>query len=274
MSLILGLRSRSTTLATVSDCQCYPEDRSSFPTHAARPFPAPTSAFEGGVETHIAFENTRGLPELYNAALQRGTYDCVVFCHDDVELCDMFLMRKLETAFHKFDVVGVVGARHFNPKQDFLAWHTCDDRYKVGGLLHATVSGNDSKFFYAAFGPTPAECLVVDGLFLAVNAATVGNLRFDERLTFDFYDIDFCLSARQLGLKVGVAPVLVTHLSHGPSYGTERYRMLQGIFVSKYQDMVATTVGEILPDAPALSPALLRVASPVRRLLALLNRRQ
>jgi GT2 family glycosyltransferase len=67
------------------------------------------------------------------------------------------------------------------------------------------------------FGPWPADCELLDGVFMAARVAMLRRtgLRFDERFDFHFYDLDFSRAARQCGLKIGTWPIHVLHASKG-----------------------------------------------------------
>ena len=55
-------------------------------------------------------------------------------------------------------------------------------------------------------------------------------LLLDRKFDFHFYDLDFCRTARQVGLSIGTWPIEMTHQSRGafgsPGWrdGLERYR--------------------------------------------------
>ena len=57
----------------------------------------------------------------------------------------------------------------------------------------------------------------MDGLLLAVDSQVLkkAGLRFDERFSFHFYDLDFCRQAEIKHLKMGTIPLSVVHLSGG-----------------------------------------------------------
>jgi len=66
-------------------------------------------------------------------------------------------------------------------------------------------------------GPAPAECELLDGVFLAVKKSVLRarGVRFDPAFPFHFYDLDFCRTARQQGLRLGTWPICITHQSNG-----------------------------------------------------------
>ena len=80
-----------------------------------------------------------------------------------------------------------------------------------GRVAHGTVEAHED----AEFAPAPASCELLDGVFLAVNARVLRatGLSFDSRYSFHFYDMDFCRSARQVGLSLGTWPIEMIHAS-------------------------------------------------------------
>ena len=64
--------------------------------------------------------------------------------------------------------------------------------------------------------------------------AIQSGLTFDEDFQFDFYDLSMCMRAFRLGLKVGVYPILCTHLSVGMGALTPKFLEAQQIFFKKY----------------------------------------
>jgi len=108
------------------------------------------------------------------------------------------------------------------------------------------------------YGPTPKRCVVLDGLFLAVDIGKIGQGRFDEQLAFHFYDLDFCLAAHRAGLILGTTNVYVTHRSGG-NLSSPAFKAAQTAFRAKWK------AGEYRIDAPQPllqgHPPLLREAN-------------
>jgi GT2 family glycosyltransferase len=190
------------------------------------------------VAVDVAYENKAGLSAVYNAGFDRaGPRDAVVFVHDDIWLDDPEWLPKLLVALKRYDVVGVAGNRR--RVKDQVAWlflrQEPDGRFLLdapnlsGGVAHGQ---NPSATDFSYFGPAPARCELLDGLFMAArkDVAAASGVRFDERFLFHFYDIDYCRTARQAGLSVGSWPITLTHQSKGvfgsPGWkdGLERYR--------------------------------------------------
>jgi hypothetical protein len=88
------------------------------------------------------------------------------------------------------------------------------------------------------FGPSPARVILLDGVFLAINAETVFKtpLRFDETnpAHFHYYDLCFCLDANKYGLRLGTYPIWATHVSHGLESPTEEWQKGENYFLQKY----------------------------------------
>lgn len=164
------------------------------------------------------FENNRvGVAERYNQVLaeRAGRDEIVVFLHDDVLVTDVFVVDKLNEAINRygFTIIGVAGTSTYEiaPRDRLSNWLQPQSKGNSGSLEH--VVGEDT--LWTACGPTPRRCVVMDGVFLAVDVERIGQLRFDEQFAFHFYDLDFCLSADREGLTLGTTNVHMTHRSYG-----------------------------------------------------------
>ncbi len=172
------------------------------------------------VKGRIAFENTRGLPEVYNDAIREESADILVFLHDDVWLEDTQLMQKIRAALKFNDVVGVAGNTKrlkgqptwafLQGKSGELQWAPS---HHSGGIKH----GSPGRCTLSNYGPTPALCELMDGVFLASQRKTLieSKVFFGEEFKFHFYDMDFCRTARKMGLSLSTWPIDLIHLSPG-----------------------------------------------------------
>lgn len=190
------------------------------------------------ITCRLAFENTRGLPEVYNEAIREAKADILVFLHDDVWLEDAQLMLKIRTALKFNDVIGVAGNIRRAPKQP--AWFFLrgadgglepDRPHLSGSIKH----GNPGQNSLSNFGPTPATCQLMDGVFLAAKKATLlrSNVLFDPQFKFDFYDMDFCRTARQAGLALSTWPITLIHLSPG-LFDSPSWQAMEKIYFQKW----------------------------------------
>jgi GT2 family glycosyltransferase len=177
--------------------------------------------YDGRLKPHVAYENRRGLPEVYNARLLApDAGDIQVFIHDDVWIDDIFFADHLLMGLAHADVLGVAGSRRRVPFQP--CWHQViagkeivweDQAYLSGSIAH----GDGPFGVISHYGHTPAECELLDGLLLAVRTRTAREREclFDARFAFHFYDMDFCRTARRRDLKLSTWPISVTHQSGG-----------------------------------------------------------
>ena len=180
----------------------------------------------------ITCKNSRGLPDLFNARiLAQDSADILVFVHDDVWIDDYFIADRVIDGLNTYDVIGVAGNRRRVQNQP--AWAFIDDKFtwdEKHNLSGCVAHGKHPFGSVSAFGPTPADCELLDGVFLAVrkSALNATKVLFDPRFDFHFYDMDFCRSAREKGLRLGTWPICLTHQSGG-AFGSpawaEKWRM-------------------------------------------------
>lgn len=166
-----------------------------------------------------AFANERGLPDVYNERIVADSdAEILLFAHDDVWLDDCFLADRILDGLRCFDVLGVAGNRRRLPRQPAWAFVDLDFNWDDKSSLSGRVGhGPDACGEILHFGDVPAECELLDGVLLAVRRSTLrmSGVRFDPRFKFHFYDLDFCRSARQCGLRLGTWPMAITHQSYG-----------------------------------------------------------
>ena len=167
----------------------------------------------------INADNKSSLSVAYNKQLTAENligHDIILFVHDDVYIDDVKLKGKLYTAVNdlKYDIVGLAGAANIKISKPAL-WHKMSTPDSWSGAVSHPVG--ERKLMVTSFGPWPKRCLVLDGLFMAVNlrrALEVG-WRFNEKFNFHHYDISSCLDANNLKLKMGTYPIYTTHSSPG-----------------------------------------------------------
>lgn len=193
------------------------------------------------VDIHLFFENALGLPEVYNQAIDStANADIVVFLHDDVWLADDSLFEKLEAALARFDVIGVAGNTRRVAGQP--AWlFSCIrnsefvwDHDNLSGAIH---HGSPERYEISSFGPSPASCELLDGVFLACRRSELvrHKIGFDQRFAFHFYDLDFCRSARQAGMKLGTWPIELIHQSEG-AFGSPGWAQAYSSYLNKWRE--------------------------------------
>jgi len=192
----------------------------------------------------IVKNNSSGLPEVYNRYLTEKNKDKIaLFIHDDCEIHDLNLVEKLNES--PWDITGLAGAAQFQI-QDKNLWHVCAPREAMSGsVTHplAQQQGNQiqvdpTRRLSTLFGPWPQRCLVLDGLFMAVNVerALETEWKFDERHKFHHYDIASCLLANEKKLKMGTYPIFVVHHGLGNSFMTPEWEESNKIFKENWQN--------------------------------------
>jgi hypothetical protein len=192
---------------------------------------------------HFFEHNRRGLSECYNECLDRfaGTDRILVLAHSDVTVADVFVREKLNDAVGRFDVIGLAGSAYFDvgAQTATYAWPVWPPQYLSGAVEHPMGNGQAAWF---NLGPTPRRCVVLDGLFLAVNMLSIGSVRFDPRFRFHFYDLDFCLTAHRHSLVLGTANVYAQHASAG-NFGTREYEQAIREFRAKWRSAIGAGGG-------------------------------
>ena len=190
----------------------------------------------------INANNKSGLSQAYNRQLTAENlikHDIVLFVHDDVFIDDLKLKGKLYTAMNqmKYDIVGLAGSSKVKIKQPCL-WHVMREREDMSGAVSHPIN-DSSQLGVTSFGPWPKRCLVIDGLFMAVNLKNVlqAGWKFNESFKFHHYDLSSCLDANKLKLKIGTYPIHVTHASPGlRDINDKTFQESQQIFYNQYKN--------------------------------------
>jgi hypothetical protein len=212
----------------------------------------------------MIWENVESLPVVYNRKIREHTnsgVEFLVFVHDDVYIDDLKLNDKLTQAYRSFGfkIIGVVGATELNICFPTL-WHLMADKKHQRGFVHQSCGGPQT--IVTNFGPTPSEVLAIDGLFMAVHLPSIieSGWRFNEKYRFHHYDISGCLDASKMGLKIGVFPIHLVHLSKGlRSVSEPEWRDSSDLFLSEYG--ANGIIRENEPNAGQPRPDLLKSAN-------------
>jgi GT2 family glycosyltransferase len=186
----------------------------------------------------VTFSNSQGLPDVYNPRIKTAADDNIlVFIHDDVWLDDHFFIDRIIDGLKVYDVIGITGNRRRVPFQP--AWGSFvnntviwNDPVNLSGVI---ASGSQAFGSVRFFGTVPADCEVLDGVFLAAKKQVLidNNVLFDPQFDFHLYDMDFCRSARQAGLRLGTWPVCLTHQSAG-NFGGEHWQQKYQLYINKW----------------------------------------
>lgn len=183
--------------------------------------------------------NSQGLPAVYNEAVATAQphTELFIFLHDDLWLPDLFWLESVAAGLAHFDVIGIVGNRRHYPRQLSCAFAGSSREFDSPQHLSGRIGIGRDPYpeFISCYGDTPAQCALLDGLFLAVRRRTLetANLRFDERFLFHCYDMDFCRQASAHGLRLGTWPISVVHGSKG-EVGSLAWQRDYAAYLEKY----------------------------------------
>ncbi len=196
----------------------------------------------------VAAQNTQPLAEVYNSAIRAsGPNEILVFVHDDVAIDDWMAGARLREALGHYDVVGVAGNRRRQPGQQ--TWYMkpgplVDGRYHITErdsewLSGAVRHGEPDENSFSAYGPAPAAVALLDGVLLAARGEVLKarGVWFDPQFSFHFYDLDFCRSAEQAGLRMGTWPLALTHTSKGASVMTDAWAQTCLLYLRKWGEL-------------------------------------
>lgn len=188
---------------------------------------------------HITYENKRGLSELFNEAIEAAPDDAIlVFIHDDVWLDQNTFAHELLQGLAEYDVIGLAGNKRRLPAQPGWLFVDIEYAWESGEFVSGSVAhGQDAFGVPTHFGPAPASCELMDGVFLAASKQNLckHNVRFDPQFKFHFYDLDFCREARNAGLRLGVWPIAITHQSLG-AFNSPAWKQTYLQYLAKWQE--------------------------------------
>ena len=198
-------------------------------------------------ECHITIleNNSIGLSQLYNDYLRlytspQNATDIIVFMHDDLEIHDAYFVEKLVKAHQSYDIVGLAGATSQDYSGNTPAWHLCLKQPRDGRGFVSHYIPNPGYYNSAFFGPTPAQVLLIDGLFMSFNLQKLDKLfdegreLFDPEFSFHFYDMAMCVNAHGYGISVGVWPIFAIHSGLGDFNADPLWHKLAVKFKEKY----------------------------------------
>lgn len=207
-------------------------------------------SYDNRLSPRISVSNTRGLPYIYNEGISAADpSSIVVLVHDDVWIDDYFLHQRLTEGLGVYDVIGVAGNRRRSRGQPAWAFIgpdlTWDDKANLSGAVaHGKYPFGAVKYF----GEAPADCELLDGVFLAAkqSALTDNEVFFDPRFDFHFYDMDFCRSARLKNLRLGTWPICLTHQSVG-AFRSEPWQKGYQTYLEKWEPETAGPQPQAFP---------------------------
>jgi GT2 family glycosyltransferase len=175
------------------------------------------------------------------AAIKTGLEDSdiVIFMHEDVGIIDNLFREKIELLFQEKNdvaIVGIAGAVEITERGGW--WMNMPDKMR-GHLIQGKTGGGQGEGFHLQKGPIGYfdDVVAVDGCIMITQGRFIKEgLYFDDK-TYDkndFYDIDFCFRAQEMGYKVAVADILIYHNSSGMGVFNEDWKNAKDKFFAKW----------------------------------------
>jgi len=202
-----------------------------------------------GVQAFQVFDQNKEKPEnifnKYNAGIESLLQnnlqddDIIVFMHSDVGIIDNIFKEKVELVFNEkpdVAILGIAGAIELNSKGGW--WMTTEEKMR-GHLIQGNNGGGNAEGFHLIKGSIGYfdDLVCVDGCILITKGKFIKEgLIFDVK-TFeynDFYDIDFCFQAIEMGYKVAVADILIFHQSSGMGVYDDKWKSSKQKFIDKW----------------------------------------
>jgi GT2 family glycosyltransferase len=159
----------------------------------------------------------RAYNQLCDRAAKLGGLEALVLLHQDAEVVDPDLCRKLREGFADPGVAlagcgGAVGVRSISWQEGTITWAGYTHRFEeLGGGEIPGLSWPETVPSYARTGEVDS----IDGILIAMSPWAVENLRFDESLgSLHGYDFDICMQARAAGKRVITIDTRLIH-HHG-----------------------------------------------------------
>ena len=196
-------------------------------------------AHDGRITQAVTFENGTGLPEIYNRRIRSNAeIDIVVFVHDDVWIEDPFLVDRVTEGLTRYDVIDLACNKRRLARQP--VWRFVNEQWTEDDAqnLSGRVARGEHPFgVFSIYGPVPAKCELLDGVLLADRKSTLvaREVFFDQRFTFDFYDMDLCRTSRSKSLRLGTWPIGVTHQSVG-IVGSQSWWNAYRVYLDKWAE--------------------------------------
>lgn len=185
--------------------------------------------------------NKEPLAVVYNEAIRNALEDeadALILVHDDVWL-EHDPVPKLRRLFDQFDLVGVAGASQVTFQEPAL-WHLMGGGFQSGNL-HGAVSHSNKDItgdmkYVTSFGRFPHRVAMIDGVFMAIKPIVMEEVQFDEDCPSPYHFYDLIMSQRcfNMGFKIGVGDILITHESPGLREFTEDWKRGQEYFLHWY----------------------------------------
>lgn len=161
----------------------------------------------------------KGICEVYNLLSQKALGDVLCFIHEDTEILTSDWGILVEEALSRFDLIGIAGSQYKSKTPSTMGVN----QYYCWNIHQAFKYRNDAKNIITVFHENHPEqdieeAVCLDGVFLCIKKESMLRVQFDDINfpSFHGYDYDFCFSAVQQHLKLGVIKsIKLIHFSEG-----------------------------------------------------------
>lgn len=175
--------------------------------------------------------NEYSLTEIYNIGLHESKNDIVLFIHNDIffntQNWGKILLNKFQSS--DYGILGVAGTTDLS--ETGIWW---DHKSKmIGSVNHKHNNKTFESKYSNSYNKEIIECVVVDGLFIAVNKNKIETGFIETFKGFHFYDISFCIENYLNNVKIGVIfDIKITHYSIGMT--NEEFNKNRELFIDIY----------------------------------------
>jgi len=213
----------------------------------------------------ILVDNTQGrfssAAEALNYGARQADTKYIMFVHSDIELCSNTWLIDAENILESmgsFGVAGVAGMSEIGR----------DNRERGRNII--THLENKREWEWGNRITRPEIVQTIDGCLIITPKTVYDQINFDEKVCDDWhlYDVDYCLSCKELGYEVYAIPLSVYHRSKGgyfkqkkgdviKSLGqlpVEYYKTLSKVMKKHRHNykMVYTTCGDYSTSSPVI----------------------
>lgn len=195
---------------------------------------------DGKYEVANVFDGS-SIYEKYNTGIETlfiKDEDIVIFCHGDVKILDKDFDDKVLYIFDalpKLGIAGVIGATELH---ETAGWWLSDRSLHRGHVMQWVDDVEKNKYHMVKTKGNYNNICVVDGLCVMVRGALVNKLKFDVNVcpnSYNFYEYDYCLEAKELGYEVGVFDILLEHRSAGEGIFQSDWKTNKDKFLNKWK---------------------------------------
>ena len=186
----------------------------------------------------IRIPDARSMAEGYTRGVAQSKGETIILCHDDIEVLEQELPRKLRRALEHADIIGVAGTA----KLCGAKWVSAGPPNLYGQIIQ--LCKDPPGFFDVISWSAPMRIVVglcaLDGVFLCTTRRVLDAVPFDPA-TFDgfhVYDVDFTFSAFRKGFGLAVCTDLpILHRSYGEF--DETFNRYAARFREKYRGQLS-----------------------------------